>query len=117
VSIAQLGGRSDRLEAIVELTRAMNGALRLDDEQLRREFRRRNVLSGTRTTLRCGARTVTGTVLECDPHRGLRVDVEGEVICLPAETTTVLAAADGANDISCRDQEVPAKGRDALKRD
>ncbi len=92
VSIAELGGRSDRLEAILELARAMNGALRLDDERLRREFRRRDVLSGTRATLRCGARTVTGIVLECDPQRGLRVQTEGEVICLPGETT-VLAAA------------------------
>jgi BirA family biotin operon repressor/biotin-[acetyl-CoA-carboxylase] ligase len=91
VSLAELGGRSDRLGAIVELARCMNGALRLDDEQLRREFRRRDVLSGTRATLRCGARTVTGTVLECDPHRGLRIEAGGEVICLPAETTTVIA--------------------------
>ncbi len=95
VSIAELGGRSDRLEAIVELARAMNGALRLDDEQLRREFRRRDVLAGTHATLRCGTRTVTGIVLECDPQRGLRVEAEGDVICLPAETTTVVAAAGG----------------------
>jgi BirA family biotin operon repressor/biotin-[acetyl-CoA-carboxylase] ligase len=98
VSLAELGGRDDRLDALVALVRGMNDALQLDDDALRCEFRRRDVLAGTRATLRCGTRTVTGTVLECDPQAGLRIRTAGEVVCLPAETTTVVTGSDGATE-------------------
>ncbi len=92
VSLAELGCAADRIEAIVALVASMNDSLRLDDATLAGDFSARDAMSGRSATFRSGGRTVTGTVLNVDPMRGLRVRTpEGEVY-LAAATTTVVGA-------------------------
>lgn len=97
VSLAELGARVDRIDALASLVGAMNEALGLDDGRLGREYAARDVLVGTTATFRSGPRTVTGTVTRIDPIRGLalRTGRQGDgrreqEIFLPAATTTVL---------------------------
>jgi BirA family biotin operon repressor/biotin-[acetyl-CoA-carboxylase] ligase len=95
-SLADLGAREDRIDALAALVRAMNETLGLDDRSLGREYAARDVLVGTTATFRSGPRTVTGTVTRIDPIRGLAVRTgrqgEGQEkeVFLPAAVTTVL---------------------------
>ncbi|MCH8151284.1 MAG: biotin--[acetyl-CoA-carboxylase] ligase [Planctomycetes bacterium] len=91
VSLVQLGARVDRIDALVALLRAMNRALRLSQEQLIAEFSGRDVLQGVRATFRTGLRTVTGTVIETDPMRGLVVRTDADTVYLHSATTTLLS--------------------------
>ncbi len=92
VSLAQLGARVDRIDALAALIGAMNESLCLDDDRLRAEFSARDVLAGRRATFRSGDRTITGIVRRIDPTRGLIVRTDRqEDVHLPAATTTVVS--------------------------
>ena len=92
VSLAQLGARVDRVEALEALLGALDRILCLPDDRLVERFCARDVLTGTQATFLAEGRRVTGTVLGIDPVRGLVVRTGGGDVRLPAATTTVLAA-------------------------
>jgi BirA family biotin operon repressor/biotin-[acetyl-CoA-carboxylase] ligase len=91
VSLAELGTRVDRVEAVAAVIESMSRALRLAPDELDDEFSARDVLKGSRATFRAQERTITGTVLRVDPMQGLLVDADGRQVYLPAATTTVLS--------------------------
>ncbi|MEE8153733.1 MAG: biotin--[acetyl-CoA-carboxylase] ligase [Phycisphaerales bacterium] len=91
VSLAQLGARVDRLDAIVAVLESLSTALRQPDDVLVKDFTGRDALSGAEATLRNGRETVHGTVLRIDPLDGLWVRTNSGEVRLPAATTTILA--------------------------
>ena len=91
VSLAQLGARVDRLDAIVAVLESLSTALRQPDGVLVDAFTARDVLCGAEATLRNGRETIHGTVLRIDPLDGLWVRTSSGEVRLPAATTTILA--------------------------
>jgi BirA family biotin operon repressor/biotin-[acetyl-CoA-carboxylase] ligase len=88
VSLAQLGTTVDRLEVLAHLLPAVDGAIDLDADALRREWARRDALRGAAATIRHNGRLVRGTVVEIDPLRWLKLRTGHGDITLPAATTT-----------------------------
>jgi BirA family biotin operon repressor/biotin-[acetyl-CoA-carboxylase] ligase len=91
VSLAELGAATDRVDALAALLESMSWALRLQEEQLCDAFSARDVLKGSRVTVRSGGRTITGTVLRIDPARGLLVETDRGREYVAAATTTVVS--------------------------
>ncbi|MHC4414219.1 MAG: biotin--[acetyl-CoA-carboxylase] ligase [Planctomycetota bacterium] len=91
VSLAQLGVEVDRFDALRAVLVAMRRVLRLEKQQLIEGFVARDWLKGRRATFRARRLTVTGTVLETDPMRGLLVQTDAGKVRLPAATTTLEA--------------------------
>jgi BirA family biotin operon repressor/biotin-[acetyl-CoA-carboxylase] ligase len=91
VSLAELGTRVDRLDAVAALLESMSRALRLTEDELSDAFSARDVLKGSRATFRAQKRTITGTVLRVDPMQGLLVEANGRHVYLSAATTTVVS--------------------------
>ncbi len=91
VSLAQLGVRVDRLDAVVAVLESLSTALRQSDDVLVKAFTGRDALSGAEATLRNGRETIHGTVLRIDPLVGLWVRTDSGEVRLLAATTTILA--------------------------
>ncbi len=91
VSLAQLGARVDRLDAIVAVLESLSTALRQPDDVLVEAFTTRDALCGAEATLQNGREIVHGTVLRIDPLDGLWVRTDSGEVRLPVATTTILA--------------------------
>lgn len=91
-SMAMLGGRRDRLDVAARVIRGIDAGLaNRDDARLLDAWRARNLMSEQRVTLASAGNIITGTVVDLDPAQGLIVRRDsGEIVHLPAATTTVL---------------------------
>lgn len=92
VSLHQLGAKATRLEVLEAVLPALAGALGMAPEELRREFRARELLAGTVATFRHRGRLVRGRVVSADPIQGLTVRSGGGEIRLPGASTSVVRA-------------------------
>jgi len=90
VSLRQLGLRVDRLNVLEALIPAIDRCLKLQDDELAKEFTKRDVLIGTQGTFRAGEKIISGRVLRIDPLRGLAVQTHTGEQWLAAATTSVL---------------------------
>lgn len=91
-SLAAAGCRADRLRVLAAVVAEMDLALAcVDPAPLLEEWRRRSTQLSQTLRLSCDGRTVQGQVMDLDPAEGLilRCDT-GEIVHLPAATTTVL---------------------------
>jgi BirA family biotin operon repressor/biotin-[acetyl-CoA-carboxylase] ligase len=91
-SLALLGHPLSRVTLIAEAVKQIDACLAAADvTPLVAEWRDRSVLSHQRLTLRNAGQEITGSVVDLDPEAGLIVRRDsGELITLPAGTTTVV---------------------------
>jgi BirA family biotin operon repressor/biotin-[acetyl-CoA-carboxylase] ligase len=89
-SLALLGRRVDRVEALEALLPAVVGALRDTGDELAADYAARDCLARTQASFRVGGRTITGMVLRADPESGLLVQTANGEVWLPAGVTTRL---------------------------
>ena len=88
-SLAMMGSTADRLQVLLELVGRLDHWLQVDDASLAEGYRRLDRTAGLHLRFRTPEGLVEGTVLSCDPLKGLRVrTVDGEVV-LPSATTRV----------------------------
>ena len=100
VSVAQLGHTIERVEALEILLIAVDAALQLSDDEVKREFASRDVLRGTLACFRHAGRLIRGEVVSIDPLQGVCVrDAEGER-WMPAASTTVVTHQDSRADFA-----------------
>ncbi len=93
-SLAMLGYRVGRVELIAAATEQIDACLAADDvAPLIGEWRDRNVLCDQRLVLRSNGQDIAGSVVDLDPEAGLIIRRDsGELITLPAATTTVVGS-------------------------
>lgn len=91
-SLAMLGHPVSRVALIAEAVKRIDACLAAEDvSPLVAEWRDRNVLSHHRLMLRSAGQPIAGSVVDLDPEAGLIVRRDsGELITLPAATTTVV---------------------------
>ncbi len=90
-SLASLGAATDRLRVLEEVLAQIDRALEEPIADLLAEWRRRCVLVDQGVTLAHQGQVIRGRVVDLDPELGLIVRrEEGELIHLPAATTSVI---------------------------
>ncbi len=95
-SMAMQGWLIDRLRVLAEVVCAMDALCGAKEDDLLGRWRVRSTLLGQAVRLRSDGREVAGEVVDIDPVRGLIVRGErGELVMLPAATTTVLQSTHG----------------------
>lgn len=91
VSIAELGGRPDRVAVSCGLLKAFDSALRGPRSALLEEWSRRDALTGRDAEFVHDGRRYKGRVEGIDPTLSIRVRLtDGTLASLPARTTTVV---------------------------
>jgi BirA family biotin operon repressor/biotin-[acetyl-CoA-carboxylase] ligase len=88
-SMAMLGGAADRLRVLQDLIRNLDQALAMDHAELVAAWRDLDRTAGMDLGFLTPDGPVRGTVLDCDPLRGLRVRTASGEIFLPSATTRV----------------------------
>jgi BirA family biotin operon repressor/biotin-[acetyl-CoA-carboxylase] ligase len=88
-SMAMLGGVADRLRVLQDLIRNLDQAMAMDHAELVRAWSELDRTAGMDLGFLTPDGPVRGTVLDCDPLRGLRVRTASGESFLPAATTRV----------------------------
>ena len=65
-------------------------AVQLTEMQAVTSWRERDILVGTMQTVLSGSNTVSGLVLDIDPHQNLILQTELGILTLPAATTSII---------------------------
>lgn len=91
VSFSQLGVSIDRIEVLETLLPSIERALVADEEEVVREFEKRDALTGTNATFNSQNGTIHGKVVRIDPIKGLVVNSGSQEVFLPAATTSIVS--------------------------
>lgn len=89
ISMAMLGGVADRRAVLEDLIQHLDQSLSMDHADLVRAWSELDRTAGMDLGFLTPEGLVRGTVLDCDPLRGLRVRTASEEVFLPSATTRV----------------------------
>lgn len=89
-SLQELGVDRPRLEVLEALLPALEKRLECDEERLRLDFASRDLLLGHAVVLKHDQSHVAGTLRACNPFGTLDIEMEEDLLTIPAEQCTLV---------------------------